>query len=131
LAPFARPFTEIAANIAGSLKTSGRFLTETWDSAPVPSKQTIPAPIPPIGKAMRSRNAPPYGPLNGRALTSSGIFPARNSWVPYAALESSAHPARSGVRVNPEPPSAAAFKKVRRVWVGFGSSIFSVRVTMP
>jgi hypothetical protein len=47
----------------GSLKTSGRFLTDIWEIAPVPSIQNIPAPIPPTGKAILERYSPEYEPL--------------------------------------------------------------------
>ncbi len=48
-------FTEIAAKVNGSLKISGSCRSEKCDSAPVPSRQNMPAPIPPSGKAMRLR----------------------------------------------------------------------------
>jgi hypothetical protein len=43
------------SNRHGSLKTSGWWRKETWEKAPVPSRQIIPAPIPPMGKATRRR----------------------------------------------------------------------------
>ena len=39
----------------GSLKTSGLFRTLICEIAPVPSRQNIPAPIPPIGKAILNK----------------------------------------------------------------------------
>ena len=63
-APFCTSFTQIAAKVYGSFITSGWFLSETWEMAPVPSRQNIPAPIPPIGNAILSRYACPYLSLN-------------------------------------------------------------------
>src|SRR4030042_51883 len=56
--PLSSPFTDNAANMQGSLKTSGRFLTDICDIAPVPSRQNIPAPSPPIGNAILFRYSP-------------------------------------------------------------------------
>ena len=52
------PRIETAAKTGGSLNTSGRFRREKCDRAPVPSRQIMPAPMPPMGKAMRSRRSP-------------------------------------------------------------------------
>src|SRR2546422_3227644 len=60
------PLREIAAKTRGSLKTSGRLRTETWERTPAPSGHTIPAPSPPRGKATISRFCPEYAPLYGR-----------------------------------------------------------------
>jgi hypothetical protein len=54
----------MAANVQGSLKTSGRFRNEKCDRAPVPSKQIIPAPMPPIGNATRLSRSPAYFPYS-------------------------------------------------------------------
>jgi len=54
-APFSSPLMAIAENMNGSLKMSGLFRTETCEIPPVPSRQIIPAPMPPIGKAIRFR----------------------------------------------------------------------------
>ena len=51
---------------AGLVENFGRFRIETWERAPVPSKQIMPAPIPPMGKATRLRFSPWYGPLYER-----------------------------------------------------------------
>src|SRR5690606_39062526 len=53
--PFCLFFRWIAANIWGSLKRSGSWRTDRCETAPVPSRQNMPAPIPPIGKATRWR----------------------------------------------------------------------------
>ena len=52
------PFTHTAANTQGSLKMAGRCRSETWERAPVPSTHSIPAPIPPSGKATRLSVSP-------------------------------------------------------------------------
>jgi len=52
------PLTHSAAKVIGSWKTSGRWRNETCESAPVPSRQSIPAPIPPSGKATRLSRSP-------------------------------------------------------------------------
>ena len=54
---------EIAAKVQGSLKTSGLLRSDTCDNAAVPSRQIMPAPMPPMGKAMRLRRSPEYSPL--------------------------------------------------------------------
>src|SRR5258708_16276142 len=60
---FFGPLTQMAANRHGSLNASGRCRSEKWESAPVPSRQIIPAPIPPSGKAIRLSRSPEYAPL--------------------------------------------------------------------
>src|SRR5262249_16293886 len=77
------PLTASAANMHGALKTSGRFRIETWENAPVPSRQIIPAPIPPIGKATRLSLEPSYTPLyrDSRVAVCCGeAISAANGW---------------------------------------------------
>ncbi len=57
-ATFVPPLTQSAAKVSGSLKTSGLWRRDTCDSAPVPSRQIMPAPMPPMGKATRLSRAP-------------------------------------------------------------------------
>ncbi len=57
------PLTEMAAKTHGSLNTSGRLRSETCDSAPVPSRQIMPAPMPPSGNATWFRYSPEYSVL--------------------------------------------------------------------
>src|SRR5690606_34884511 len=57
------PRTGTAEKMAGSLKGAGRCRSDTWESAPVPSRQIIPDPIPPRGKATRFKWGPEYSPL--------------------------------------------------------------------
>ena len=57
-ARFGSPLTQTAANTQGSLKMFGWWRSETCERAPVPSRQSIPAPMPPRGNATRLRVSP-------------------------------------------------------------------------
>jgi hypothetical protein len=65
------PSTHTAAKQVGSLKNSILCRTDISESAPVPSRQYMPAPMPPMGNATRVRVAPSYGPLNSRAQATA------------------------------------------------------------
>ena len=58
LARLGSPLRHTAANTQGSLKMSGWWRSDTCESAPVPSRHSIPAPIPPRGNATRLRVSP-------------------------------------------------------------------------
>ena len=57
--------------------------------APLPSMQNIPAPMPPMGNATRSRFRPVYGPLNCRggisAADTDDIQSTANASIPRTA----------------------------------------------
>src|SRR5579871_661343 len=109
-APFFNPFTEIAANVQGSLYTSGRFLIDTCESVPVPSIQIMPVPNPPIGNATRLRYSCVYAPLYSRlpAFGTKKFSVIRACWL-CCACNNPAGKTAAAVPLNP-----ICFKNERR-----------------
>ena len=109
----------MAANNDGSLYISGRLRILMCEKAPVPSRQNMPAPMPPIGNAKRFRYSPLYVVLYFRLEVLLLFCLKSSSSLLLSSFTFPADKKTDGVMAVPRLPIASFFKKDLRLFSSF------------